>query len=308
MKPLRIYVNVTYCINRCLFCADENHNVEDNMREDYYDALVKDVEQFAGSYKDDYEVESIYFGGGVPSMIRPNVITRILEAIRENFTLSENCEITLKAFPGKLNDNYFSVYVEQGINRISLDYLTHYLFTNNFLKHVISDGAMNRTYPIFLENEFDNVNYDLGIGLPGQSKELLAETIHVVSDTYKAAQITLYPFDMSNKAIQDVYAAHPEYYQNEHRFIPAVNDLLKEAKKLLEAAGYQEYLPNCYGRDGHTCKEFILRDQNVEYIGIGCGSYSKVDGVSYSITKDIKKYIANSDNFEMVAENIQAYE
>lgn len=306
MKDLRLYINIPYCTNRCIFCDMDNRFIDDDQREAFYKAIVKEIKSFDRSYKDDYEVKTIYFGGGVPGTIRPNVIEEILTNLKEQFTVSKDAEISLKVLPGKLNDNYFPVYVKSGINRISLDYLTNSYFLHNFLGHKKTDNAMDRTLPVFLKNHFENVNYDLGIGLPGQNEINLDEEIHTLCDFYHAKEITLHPLvSKEDSQLRKLYDEHPEYLSNENRFLPDIHNCYKYVKEQLESRGFKEYLPYCFGLDGFECLDFKLRQKDVEVIGIGPNAYSCVDGITYSITKDLGIYLNNSDKFEMIAADIK---
>lgn len=306
MKDLRLYINIPYCTNSCIFCDINNHMIEDCQRETFYKAIIKEIKSFDENYKQDYTVKSIYFGGGVPGSIRPNVIEEILSNIKCQFTVSSDAEISLKVFPGKLNDNYFPVYIEKGINRISIDYLTNSLFLHNFLGHKKTDNAMDRTLPVFLKNRFENVNYDLGIGLPGQNEANLEEEIHTLCDFHGAKEITLHPLRIEKgSGIEKLYDEHPEYLKNSNRFLPDIQKSYKYVKEKLEAKGYTEYLPYCFGLEGFECLDFKLRKNNTDVIGIGPNAFSRVDGITYSITNDLNVYLENSDNFELIATDIK---
>ncbi|OON85650.1 hypothetical protein BXO88_11210 [Oribacterium sp. C9] len=306
MRDLRLYINIPYCTNNCIFCDIRNHMVEDCQREAFYKAIIKEIESFDENYKHDYIVKSIYFGGGVPGSIRPNVIEEILSNIKCQFTVSSDAEISLKVFPGKLNDNYFPVYIEKGINRISIDYLTNSFFLHNFLGHKKTDNAMDRTLPVFLKNHFENVNYDLGIGLPGQNEANLEEEIHTLCDFHDAKEITLHPLKIEkDSAIEKLYDEHPEYLKNSNRFLPDIQRSYKYVKEKLEERGYTEYLPYCFGLEGFECLDFKLRKKNTDVIGIGPNAFSCVDGITYSNINDLNVYLENSDNFELIATDIK---
>ncbi|WP_036611458.1 radical SAM protein [Oribacterium sp. P6A1] len=306
MKNLRLYINIPYCTNRCIFCDINNHLIDDDQREAFYKAIIKEIKSFDENYKYDYEVKSIYFGGGVPGSIRPNVIEEILSDIKEQFTISSDAEISLKILPGKLNDNYFPVYLDNGINRISIDYLTNSYFLHNFLGHKKTDNAMDRTLPVFLNHHFENVNFDLGIGLPGQNEANLDEEVHTLCDFHGAKEITLHPLRIEdNSGIKKLYDEHPEYLNNLNRFLPDIEKAYKYVKEKLEAREYIEYLPYCFGLKGFECLDYKLRKNNTEVIGIGPNAYSCIDGVTYSNTSDLNIYLENSDNFRLIATDIK---
>jgi len=307
MKPLSLYINIPYCSSHCNFCNKAAHFCLEKDLTPYYAAIIKEI-AFAKGQFDDFTVSSIYFGGGMPSNARPVAISAILHAIKNSFILEENVEVTMKTLPGTLNGGYFPLYLQDGINRVSIDFVTQDLFTRDFLNRSISDETLTRTIPVFTLNRLMNYSFDVLYGLPGQTQESFQVTLDFILN-FNPAHISLYPLILSEDLpFSKKYKENQMKYQNSaKKRLPVKEEcsqLYAFAKEYLESKGFSYYLEGHFSRPGFECKHFILEHENIDTIGFGLGCSSKVDGVRYETTSDLALYLNKSDDFQAITLNI----
>ena len=117
-KELELYVHIPFCVKKCAYCDFLSFPAEKEVREQYINCLIEEIRQF--DLAEDYEVSTIFIGGGTPSILEGREIQRILETIRERFAdIREDAEITVECNPGTLTEEKLQIYKEAGVNRLS---------------------------------------------------------------------------------------------------------------------------------------------------------------------------------------------
>ena len=169
--PLTLYIHFPWCVKKCPYCDFNSHAVKDDIPEQaYIDALVTDLEQHAPDIWG-RAVESIFIGGGTPSLLSGDGLDKLLGRVRAITMLEPRAEITLEANPGTVEQSRFKAYREAGINRLSIGAQS---FNNKHLEALgrIHDAANAiNACETAIHAGFDNFNIDLMHGLPGQSTD-----------------------------------------------------------------------------------------------------------------------------------------
>ena len=167
MKELGLYIHIPFCKQKCKYCDFISFSNKESYVEKYIKALKNEVINNKNKAKE-YEVTTVYIGGGTPSFIESSYIVEILSIIKENYNVQENAEITIEVNPGTVNEEKLKDYFNAGINRLSIGLQT----TNNDLLKIIgrihSYEEFLKTYNLAREVGFKNINIDLMIGLPTQ--------------------------------------------------------------------------------------------------------------------------------------------
>jgi oxygen-independent coproporphyrinogen-3 oxidase len=254
-------------------------------REDYVNALLREIESRATS---EYNVDTVYFGGGTPSLLSAEQIGRILKAIRENFSVCEDAEITLECNPmTHLDDGkeYFSALRELGINRLSIGVQSAISEELRLIGRHHSFEDAKRTVLDARESGFDNISLDLMFGIPSQTIESLKTSIE--------ALVSLEPEHISIYSLQ-LEEGTPLYRMRE-KYDLADDDMAAEMYELVVSRmrnyGYCHYEISNFAREGresrHNSKYWALD----EYLGMGLAAHSDIGGKRIENTKDMARYL-----------------
>ncbi len=266
--PLSLYIHVPWCVRKCPYCDFNSHQRPASLPEAaYVDALLADllmeVPLALGR-----PVQSIFFGGGTPSLFSGAAIARILDGVRAQLTLVENCEITLETNPGTAEFDRFEAYLVAGVNRISLGVQS---FDDDKLRRLgrIHGGAQARTaYQMARAAGVANINLDLMFGLPNQSlQDAIADlqaALELAPEHVSHYQLTLEP--------QTAFARTPPANLPDE---DALVDMLDACQALLNTAGYTQYEVSAYAqpamRSRHNLNYWLYGD----YLAIGAGAHNK---------------------------------
>lgn len=265
--PLSLYVHYPWCVRKCPYCDFNSHEARQQTPDRAYaDALIADLEQ-ALPLVWGKRVQSIFFGGGTPSLMPPEVLAELLARIRMLLPLAVNAEITLEANPGTVEAGRFAGFKDAGINRLSLGIQS---FNDTHLKALgrIHDAREARTAVELALGTIGNVNLDLMYALPEQS---LAQALQDMRTAigYGPTHISAYHLTLeANTAFHhtpppipddDTSAAMQEAIENE-----------------LAQAGYQHYETSAFARPGLQCRHNRNYWEFGDYLGIGAGAHSKL--------------------------------
>ena len=308
--PLSLYVHVPWCVRKCPYCDFNSHQVRDEIpQQRYVDTLIEDLRSEA-AYAGDRPIESIFIGGGTPSLFTPEAYEQLMAAVRDQFELALGAEVTLEANPGTFERERFQGYREAGINRVSIGVQS---FNNGSLEALgrIHNGDEAIAAAEAASTIFDRFNLDLMHGLPQQTPELaradLRQALALNPNQISWYQLTLEP--------NTEFAARPPR-------LPVEEELwqIQEAgQSLLESAGYRQYEISAFARPGGESTHNINYWRFGDYIGIGAGAHGKIsssNGDSLEIRRrhkqrqpkgymNLEKRIAGS---ELIAAEDRAFE
>ena len=267
LPPLSLYIHIPWCVQKCPYCDFNSHTAGDIPEDEYTQALINDLDQEL-DFVQGRPLQSIFFGGGTPSLFSGNAIGRILDAAAKRLNFASDIEITLEANPGTAEQRRFSDYFAAGVNRLSIGVQS---FNTQHLKALgrIHDGdeAAN-AFTMAQRAGFDNINLDLMHGLPEQSAEQAA------SDLQRA--IALGPSHLSWYQLT-IEPNTPFYHQPPP--LPPDDDLaeIQDAGiDLLSAHGFQQYEVSAYCREQRRARHNINYWQFGDYLGIGAGAHGKL--------------------------------
>lgn len=288
MKKLGIYVHMPFCKKKCYYCDFISFANKEDLIDKYINALNKEINTCKVS-KEEYCINTIYFGGGTPSYIDGNYIVDILKKLYKNFNVLENAEITIEVNPGTINENKLTRYFNAGINRISMGLQT----TNDELLKII--GRIHN-YDTFVSNYklarnigFKNINVDLMIGLPTQTLEDVEnDLINIVN--LNPEHISVYSL------ILEEGTKLQEKISKRELFLPSEiieRKMYWKVKKYLEQRGYQHYEISNFSKKGFYSKHNLACWSQEEYLGLGLSAHSYINNVRYSNTTNLKEYVNN---------------
>lgn len=293
MKELGIYIHIPFCKQKCYYCDFVSYANKEEKIQEYIECLQKEIEMESEKYKnEEYEITTIYIGGGTPSFIDASYIERIINTIKQNYKLYENPEITIEVNPGTINEEKIRKYKDIEINRISIGLQTT---KDNLLEQIgrihTYEEFLN-CYKIVKKIGIDNINVDLMLGLPNQTledlKEGLIEVINLKPNHISLYSLILEENTILEKMVRQNMAKLPE------------EDLEREmywtTKNILEKNGYIHYEISNFSKEGYESKHNLNCWNQKEYLGFGVAAHSYIKNKRYCNTNNIEEYIKNVQN------------
>ncbi|MFV0342042.1 MAG: radical SAM family heme chaperone HemW, partial [Anaerocolumna sp.] len=292
-KPVMIYIHIPFCDKKCDYCDFLSGPASLLMKEKYVEKLIEEIKSHTGKMEE-YQVTSIFIGGGTPSSLPVNDISRIMDALAKTFYPSQDTkymEITIEVNPGTVNKEKLMEYKAAGINRLSLGLQS----TDN--KELKKLGRIH-TYETFLENYklareigFSNINIDLMSGLPGQKVQDWIITLERIT-ALKPEHISAYSLIIEEGT--PFFERYGLEYNNEE----TDRIIYSKTKEYFKAKGYNRYEISNYAKENYECRHNIGYWTGIEYLGLGLGSSSLLNGVRYKNESDLNKYIDLTSDFK----------
>ena len=267
LPPLALYVHIPWCVKKCPYCDFNSHQAKAEIPEKAYaDALVADLE-FALPDVWGRRVQSVFFGGGTPSLFSAAAIETLISAFRARLTLAADCEITLEANPGTFEAEKFRGYREAGVNRLSIGIQSFNLKHLKALGRIHDDREARRAIEI-AQRHFDNINLDLMYALPQQSPE----EAHADARAALAAATTHLSFYHLTLEPNTHFHRHPPALPDEDA-AAAMQDAIAAA---LAGGGYVHYETSAWAKPGRECRHNLNYWRFGDYLGIGAGAHGKL--------------------------------
>ena len=282
MPPLSLYIHIPWCIKKCPYCDFNSHAVKAGVPEQaYIDSLLDDLSAELDYFNPARSLQSIFIGGGTPSLFSPEAFERLLDGIQQRISLTEEIEITLEANPGTFESVKFGEFRDLGINRLSIGIQS---FNDELLTRLgrVHDGKEAvKAAEIAHAAGFENFNLDLMFGLPGvqagDSEKDIAMAIHLNPSHISLYQLTLEPNTW-------FYKFPPSLPDDE-----SVYSTQKQCQALLAEAGYGRYEISAYSRPGRECRHNLNYWQFGDYLGIGAGAHGKISmSLPHRIIRTVK--------------------
>ncbi len=266
--PLSLYVHFPWCVRKCPYCDFNSHALRENLDEEQWiDALLVDLDRELPAVAE-RQIVSIFFGGGTPSLFRPESVARLLTGIRARLPLVANCEITLEANPGTVEQGRFQAYRAAGINRLSLGIQS---FDDDKLRALgrIHDGREARAAVVAAHGaDFPELNLDLMFALPGQTPAQMQADLDQAIDL-SPSHLSFYQLTIEPNT---AFAHQPPPLPDEDTAFV----MQERAREQLQAAGFEAYEISAWSRPGHRCRHNLNYWKFGDYLGIGAGAHGKI--------------------------------
>lgn len=273
MKPLELYLHIPFCIQKCNYCDFLSAPSCAGERKVYVESLCQKIR----SYKDlakAYHVVSIFVGGGTPSLLIPEQIEQIFEAVRETFVIDSDAEISLEANPGTVTEEKLQAYRNCGINRLSIGLQSAKDRELKRLGRIHTYEEFLWTYELARKAGFSNINVDLMSGIPLQTLEDWEETLREVA-RLKPEHISAYSL-----IVEEGTPFYERYGNGKHQEeLPdeeTERKMYYRTREILESYGYHRYEISNYARPGYECRHNLGYWNRTEYLGIGTGAASLI--------------------------------
>ena len=297
MKKLGVYIHIPFCKQKCYYCDFVSYANNEKYFEKYVQALIMEIDNFFQKNNNETEIETIYIGGGTPSIIDAKYIKKIMTKLQEKNALITAKEITIEVNPGTVTEEKLKTYKKIGINRLSIGLQST---DNNILKtigRIHSYEDFLNTYKLARNQGFSNINVDLMIGLPNQTILDIKKSLGKIIDLkpIPPEHLSVYSLIVEEnttieKMLNNGILEQPseELERNMYWYV----------KNFLELNGYKHYEISNFAKKGYESKHNLDCWKQKEYIGFGVAAHSYIDDVRYGNTENIDEYIKNCNNGE----------
>jgi putative oxygen-independent coproporphyrinogen III oxidase len=273
LPPLSLYIHVPWCVRKCPYCDFNSHEFKGKSAEEhipeaaYVQALLDDLEADL-SYVQGREIQTIFIGGGTPSLLSVEAYKNLLEGLQEKVSFVKDIEITMEANPGTFEAEKFAGYRKLGINRLSIGIQS---FADKQLKHLgrIHDGQQAvAAIKMAKEAGFDNFNIDLMHGLPDQSQ---AQALADIQQAIDLGPTHLSWYQLTIEPNTEFFKRPPVLPEDETLW-----DIQEAGQALLAKHGFDQYEVSAYAQAGKQATHNLNYWQFGDYLGIGAGAHGKV--------------------------------
>ena len=295
-KPIGIYIHIPFCVRKCNYCDFCSYPVSDfSNRNEYIDCLCSEIE----SYSDrEIEVDSIFFGGGTPSLLTNEEFDRIVSTIRKTFVVLPHTEFTVEANPGTLDEEKIVSFVSLGVNRLSIGLQSIHDNEEKKLGRIHNYDDFVKVYTSAKKLGIQNINVDLMYGIPSQSMESFEMTLRSVAE--------LSPEHLSVYGLI-IEEGTPFYDVRDRLDVPSEDiecDMYYLARDILSELGYHHYEVSNYARESYECRHNLKYWENDEFIGFGVSAYSYFEGERFGNSRDISEYLSTDREKYIARESV----
>lgn len=279
--PLSLYIHIPWCVQKCPYCDFNSHGQKSAIPEKAYihhllDDLAKDA-----ALVGDRPVQSIFFGGGTPSLFSPQGIADILRGVRERVNLLPAAEITLEANPGTLESEKFHGFNQAGVNRISIGVQSFQQNKLTALGRIHDQQQALNAAGYARQAQLNSFNMDLMHGLPDQS---LQDALSDIQQAIAQSPPHLSWYQLTIEPNTQFHSKPPALPEDEILW-----DIQEQGHALLEAAGYHQYEISAYSLPEQQCQHNLNYWRFGDYLAIGCGAHGKItDARNGTITRRVK--------------------
>ncbi len=286
MKDLSLYIHIPFCKTICLYCNFLTFAHKNKFIPDYVEALKKEIGLKSKELRD-YQVETLYFGGGTPSLIEAHYIEDILQCIRHSFNIQKKPEISIECNPESIDEKKLRIYHQAGVTRVSLG-------IQNFDKKILfriarphDDKTIFKALDAIRSSPMKNYGADFILGLPHQTLQHFKTQLSTILDlniphlsfyflSYDTKKIDLFKADCPNDDVQVAMYEH----------------LVTRLRK----AGYNHYEVSNYAKPGYECQHNLRYWSQKEYVGLGIGAHSYINDKCTENTRDFDRYLSTPDD------------
>lgn len=294
LPPLALYIHIPWCVRKCPYCDFNSHEEKNIPEQEYVAQCLCDLEQDL-PFVQGRALQSIFFGGGTPSLFSGLSIKNILDGVRKKIPFADAIEITLEANPGTAEAARFREFHAAGVNRLSIGVQS---FQPGYLHALgrIHDGVQaQHAVEMAQAAGFERINIDLMHGLPGQTvADALADLQQAID--LGAAHLSWYQLTIEPNTV--FYRQPPVLPVDERLW-----DIQQAGLALLQQNGFVQYEVSAFAREGQQCRHNINYWQFGDYLGIGAGAHGKITLptenriLRYSKTRLPRHYLERANNF-----------
>lgn len=286
-EELSLYIHIPFCVRKCGYCDFLSAPADEKARDRYVQALLMEIERYRGTETADRKIKTLYIGGGTPSILSVNQLDCIIQKIKCTFNFCDDIEASMEMNPGTASKEKCRALYQMGINRLSIGLQSTNDMELKTLGRIHSYEDFLNTYTWCREAGFQNINVDLMAALPYQTVESYTTGLRKI--------IRLAPEHISAYSL--ILEEGTPFYQKYNSGCYPLPDeeqerlMYRETEQILAQAGYERYEISNYAKKGYACRHNLVYWQGGDYLGLGLGSSSYMDGVRFHNITDLNTYV-----------------
>jgi len=294
MNPYSLYIHIPFCAQKCAYCDFLSFATDSTTKQDYVESLCYEIQAYSVGLK--APIQTVFIGGGTPSVLTVDQLQQLFATIQQYITLQNDAEISIEVNPGTVTEELANWIQQSPINRVSIGLQS----THN--SHLKALGRIH-TYEEFLDTYvrlrkagIENINIDVMFGLSNQTIEEWRRTLFDVGQL-EPEHISAYGL------IIEEDTPFYEKYEKGLFNLPSEEierDMYHLTRQVLEEKGYHRYEISNFAKEGFECQHNLTYWTDKNYIGIGLGAASYINGTRYSNTSDMAKYLERSSHIDEI--------
>lgn len=291
-EPLELYLHIPFCVRKCRYCDFLSGPATESVKRKYVEALARELEAVAPQ-AGEYEVVSVYIGGGTPSLLKAEEIALLMHQIRKGYRLSADAEISMEMNPGTVDIKQLKGYSAAGINRISIGLQSALDEELKLLGRIHGYKDFLKTYEQAREAGFTNINVDIMSAIPGQKPADYEKTLEAV--------LSLHPLPEHISAYSLIVEEGTEFGAMSEAGTLLLPDeetdrlMYAETVQRLQRMGYEHYEISNYARSGYRCLHNCGYWERTPYLGFGVGAASLFQGMRFRNGESLTAYLEKPD-------------
>lgn len=286
-QKIGIYIHIPFCKRGCFYCHFFKREYDPDLVEKYIRALVDEIQLRSNP---GYVVDSIYIGGGSPSLLKEHQVAAVFDVVKDHFKMEPLVECTMEVNPEDVSENKLRCWKEMGINRLSIGTQSLTQEDLNYLKRTHNVSQSIKAIENALKMGFPNINADFIISLPAQTRETLKDNFSVLKN-YNVPHVSAY-------LLEEVEESEEKSARD--------NDLYFFTRDFLSQLGYTHYEISNFSRPEFQSKHNLKYWKNESYIGVGLSAAGYENGLDYKNTIDFDEYFEKINQRKLPQAEIDA--
>ena len=281
-KPIGLYVHIPFCLRKCNYCDFCSVSAGKEKIERYIENLICEIKSYSSSPK--IKIDSIFFGGGTPSILPEHLFEKIALAIYSSFDVCSDTEFSVEVNPATVTGEKLDTFVRLGVNRLSIGLQSIHENEMKMLGRIHNYDDFEKTFYLARAAGIANINVDLMYGIPEQTEKSLSETLDAI--------VLLSPEHVSAYGLI-IEEGTPFFEKRDELNLPDEDteyNMYLLADKMLSENGYRHYEISNYAKDGHGCRHNLKYWHDAEYIGVGIAAHSYFCGKRFYNTSSFDEY------------------
>ena len=288
-RSLGVYIHIPFCLRKCLYCDFCSFSdKEGRLMEKYTLELCRRIRAFS-SKASDHTVDTVYFGGGTPTLLPIFCFEKIFGTLHESFDISDNCEITVECNPATADLEYFSALRSLGVNRLSIGLQSVHENELSALGRIHGYEDFKKTFSEARDAGFHNISADLMYGIPNQTLESFRESLSSLAK--------LHPEHISAYGLK-IEGGTPFHKMKNSLSLPDEDteyEMYLACSEILSDYGYKKYEISNFSLDGRESRHNLRYWQGLDYIGFGVAAHSLFEGRRFGNSRDIGAFLQGKE-------------
>ncbi len=283
-----VYIHIPFCNSKCPYCDFYSYRCKREEQEKYIDSLIDEINRLRRTeefLKGDFVADTLYIGGGTPSVLSGDDLDRIITAAKKRFNIGNSSEITVECNPSSPIESLIPCFRKNGVNRVSLGMQSAVDSERRTLGRTADKKRITEVIKLLKDNGIDNISLDIMLGTPSQTSETLKETLDFAIGC-QVKHISAYILKIEDGTFFDTHKERYDFPDDN-----AVCDLYEQCADTLEKAGFSHYEISNFAIPGYESRHNTKYWELGNYLGIGAAAHSYIDGKRFYFLSDTESFI-----------------